>query len=67
MKKRKVDIRQHGPLAKRTGAITAYDVYERADYPASRDREFRDALTRTSSNPVPGVLTSAMQWGRWTP
>lgn len=63
----KVDIRRHSPLAKRSGAVTAYDVYERADYPTGRDREFRDALTRASSTPTPGVLTSTLQWGRWTP
>jgi hypothetical protein len=65
--KLKIDIRRNGPLARRSGAITAYDVYERADYPTSRSREFRDALTRSSDTPTPGVLTSALQWGRWTP
>lgn len=62
----KVDIRRHGPLAKRTGAVTAYDVYEKAEYRAGRDREFRDALTR-ATGATPGVVTSTMQWGRWIP
>jgi len=61
-----VDIRRHGPLAKSTKAITAYDVYEKGTYPTGRDREFRDAITRADGS-APGVLTSALQQGRWTP
>ena len=32
----------------------------------SRNREFRDALTR-ANGALPGIPTQAIQWNRWTP
>ena len=65
MKSMKVDIRRHGPLAARTGAITSTDVYERLERPVGRSREFRDALMRVSGRVIPGVPTHMKEWDRW--
>lgn len=67
MHKQKVRIRHQGPLAKRTGVITNTDVFERADRPVARSREFQDAIRRVSGPmlPVPGVATHIKEWGRW--
>lgn len=61
----KVDVRRVGPLAKRTGAITSMDVYERQGIPAGRTREFRDALTRAGDKALPGIPMLAKEWGWW--
>lgn len=61
-----VDVRQHGPLARRTDAITQEDVFERLLRPTSRSREFRDAITRVDGA-LPGIPMQAKEWGRWTP
>lgn len=63
MPERKVDIRRHGPLSKRSGATTLLDGQEQVA-PTGRDREFRDALTR-SSGAVQGVPTLLKEWGQW--
>ena len=64
-KKLKVDIRRKGPLAARTGAITSTDVYERAEYPVERSREFTDALMRAGNVATTGIPTHMKEWGRW--
>lgn len=61
-----VDVRQHGPLAERTDAITQEDVFERLQYPVARTREFRDAITR-ADGALPGIPMLAKEWGRYTP
>lgn len=61
----KINVRRDSELARRSGAVTSTDTYERADYVAGRGREFRDAITRASSTPLPGVPTHAMAWNRW--
>jgi hypothetical protein len=61
----KIDIRRNGPLAKRSGAITSTDVYERTNYPVARSSEFTDALTRAVGPTVPGIPTHMKEWGRW--
>jgi len=62
----KVDIRRHGPLARRSGAVTSTDVYERLERPTGRSREFQDALTR-ASGAISGVPTHMKEQGRWNP
>jgi len=64
-KKLKVDIRRHGPLARRTGAITSTDTYELAGRPMGRSREFSDAIMRVGATPVSGIPTHMKEWGRW--
>lgn len=64
-KKLIVDIRRHGPLAARTGAITSTDVYERVERPTERSREFWDAITRAGNIAISGVETHMKEWGRW--
>jgi len=66
-KKLKVDIRRKGPLARRSGAITSTDVYERDERPTGRYREFRDALTRAGDYAIAGIPTHMKEWGRWNP
>ncbi len=65
MPTKKVDIRRTGPLAKRSGAVTPMDVFERQGVPAGRSREFRDALTRAGDFAVPGIPFLAKEWGWW--
>ena len=65
MKTVKVDIRRHGLLAARTGAVTSTDPYERLERPVGRSREFFDALMRVSGHVIPGVPTHMKEWGRW--
>ena len=67
MPKLEINIRRKGPLAKRSGAITATDVYERAEYPAERTREFTDALKRVITPSTSGVPTHMKDQGRWRP
>jgi hypothetical protein len=61
----KVDIRRKGPLARRSGAITFTDVYERDERPTGRSREFRDAITRAGDYAIAGIPTHMKEWGRW--
>jgi hypothetical protein len=61
----KVDIRRHGPLARRTGAVTSTDTYERLERPVGRSREFWDAIMRVSATPVAGIPTHMKEQGRW--
>lgn len=63
----KVDIRRKGPLARRSGAITSTDVYERGEYLVGRSKEFRDALTRATGPVITGIPTHMKEWGRWNP
>jgi hypothetical protein len=65
MKSLKVDIRRKGPLARRSGAITPNDVYERDERPTGRSREFRDALTRAGDYAIAGMPTHMKAWDRW--
>jgi hypothetical protein len=60
---RKVDIRHKGPLARRTGVVTALDNQTQTA-PAGRGREFRDALTR-AVGAIPGVPFSGKEWNWW--
>ena len=62
-----VDIRRHGPLAQRSGAITHNDKQERAYCYCDASREFRDAVTKVTAPTAPAMPTLAMEWGRWTP
>lgn len=67
MPKLKIKIRRDGPLDKSSGAVTTTDVYEKADYPAERTREFTDALTRAIGPVTPGIPTHMKEQGRWQP
>lgn len=64
-KKLKVDIRRNGPLARRSGAVTSNDVYERDERPTGRSREFRDALMRVGDSAIAGIPTHMKEWNRW--
>jgi hypothetical protein len=64
-KKLKVDIRHKGPLARRSGAVTSTDAYERDERPAGRSREFRDALMRVGDSAIAGIPTHMKEWNRW--
>jgi len=61
----KVDIRRHGPLRARTGAVTSTDVYERDERLVGRSREFTDALMRAGDAAIAGIPTHMKEWGRW--
>lgn len=63
----KVDIRRHGPLARRTGSITPNDVFERDLRPVGRSREFSDALKRVQGPVISGTPTHMKAWLRWNP
>ena len=60
----KVDVRRHGPLAERSGAVTTTDKFERDERPVSRSMAFWDALTR-ASGAVSGIPTHMKEQGRW--
>ena len=63
-----ISVRRDSALAQQTGAITSNDSYEKAEYHASRSREFRDALTKAGWMPSePGLPTHTLQWSRWSP
>jgi hypothetical protein len=64
MANKKINIRRNGPLAKRSGAITSTDVYERGEYTTDRSRAFTDALTR-AVGAAPAVPTHLKEQGRW--